>query len=531
MRSGSSPRTPACPGTDEVRRRGRKGSVTMSMALLFLAFSVLGLSMLRLSQIHLKASAGRKGSMLLDYASENGIKAGLESVGGLVDGAGRLAEIAPDRFVEYREDALRSGTMIAADFLGWGFPREDRETWEGSAWSFVVTCPEVRAEDRGEYVSVTYGIRIDAEGSLSGFRQKRDSSCSASLVAMAGRLPLPFIPLLVDKEIAPSDRDGFMTANRITLRTRPGEIPPRLQAGGNPLIPGDALSQMAKALRIDVFRPEDLNEAVLRRALGLEPSSDPVPDGVYLIHDDLGLGGVFVMGDVAEMVVAIDGRFQVVHFAAGTGEWTLRFSPALCRTEFRGPEGLETFDLVPAGIICVNGAIERLGGGVVEATGEIRMVTDEAVPSILDGVGLTIVASERVAISSHLYSEGVRWRDGIPYLTDSNSQTVIFATGKDLLDGHVTGGEIAVAEGAPRDLTVQASLVASGAGFIVEGKDKAIELLGGLQASEIAMNGNALAISTDPSFGGGRTAPEGTPLTAVPLRYIAAFRVVEWREY
>lgn len=503
----------------------------MSLTLLFLAFSVLGLSMLRLSQIHLKASAGRKGSMLLDYASENGIKAGLESVGVLMDGAGTLAGISPERFAEYKEDALRAGTMIAEDFLGWGFPREDRETWNGSSWTFAVSCPDVRAEDRGEYVTVTYGIRIDAEGSLTGFRPKRASSCSALLEAVAGRLPLPFIPLLVDRPLPPSEREGLLATNRISLRTRPGERRPGLQAAGIPLIPSDALPQLAKALKIDIFRPEDLSPTVLRQALGLEPSGDPVPNGVYLIHDDLGLGGIFVMGDIAEMVFAIDDDFQLVRLTAEAGEWTLRFSPKLSKTEFRGPAGLEAFDRVPAGIICVNGAVAAVGGGIVEPTGEVRMVTGEPVPSLLDGVSLTIVASERVTLSSHLIGEGLRWKDGIPYLEDASAQLVIFATGKDLLDGHGTEGGIAVSEGAPRKLAVQASLIAGGAGFVIEGKDKEVELLGGLGTVDVASNGNALAISTGPAPAAGGSVPEGTPLTTVPLRYIAAFKVAEWREY
>ena len=531
MGSTSFPRTPDCPRADDVPGRGRKGSVTMAVTLLFFAFSVLGMSMLLLSQVHLKAGAWRKLSMILDYASENGVKRGLEALGERIHSGDTLVGISPALAEDYREDAFRGGQRIAADFFGWEFPREDRETWEGMSWSSSAACSGAQVDDRGEFISVTYGIRIDAEGSLAGFKPKRASSCSASLEALTGRLPLPSIPLFINKDMAPGEGSEFMSANGISFRTAPNDRPSRLQATGAPLIPKDAFPQLAKALKIDLFRPEDLDNSVLRRALGLEPSSDPVPDGVYLIHDDLGLGGVFVQGDVAEMVAAIDGDFQVIRFAAEAGEWVLRFSPLLGRTVFDTPSGSFAFDLVPAGIICVNGFVASLGGGVVEPSGAVVMVTDEAVPSLLAGVSLTIVSSDRVTISSHLFSQGVRWKDGVPYIKDPSSQLIIYAAGKDFLDGGVAEGRIVVAEGAPRNLTVQASLVAAGAGFAIAGTGKAIELLGGLQATDYASTGNSLAISADPSLAAARTMPQIAPLTTGPMRYISSFRVLEWREY
>ena len=68
-----------------------------------------------------------------------------------------------------------------------------------------------------------------------------------------------------------------MEANGITFRTAQGDRAPRLQSEASPLVPRDALPQLAKALKIDLFRPEDLNNAVLRRAIGLEPSEQTRP--------------------------------------------------------------------------------------------------------------------------------------------------------------------------------------------------------------------------------------------------------------
>jgi hypothetical protein len=247
-----------------------------------------------------------------------------------------------------------------------------------------------------------------------------------------------------------------------------------------------------------------------------------VPDGVYLIQDDLGLGGVFVQGDIEELITAIDGPFQVICFRSKAGEWVLRFSPALSQTFFTAPDTSRSYDLVPEGIIAVNGKIGALGGGTMDASGRVVLAGDEATPSILAGVSLTILSSEGVTISTHLISQGVRWQDGVPYVKDDSSQVIIYSTGK---------GGISIADGAPANLIIQASLVAGGTGFAVQGKGKAIEVLGGIQAVDYISEGNTLKISPDGGLAEGRSLPENAPLSTVPMLYVSLFKVREWKEY
>ena len=133
-------------------------------------------------------------------------------------------------------------------------------------------------------------------------------------------------------------------------------------------------------MKIGVFRPGDLSPARLREVLGLEPSTEPVPDGVYLIRNDLGLGGVFVQGDLDEMILAIGGDSQIVVFRAAGAEWRLEWSPARSRTEFLTPEGASAYDLVPLPIVFVNGKVASLGGGVVGMDGRVEMCFDAEMP-------------------------------------------------------------------------------------------------------------------------------------------------------
>jgi hypothetical protein len=159
------------------------------------------------------------------------------------------------------------------------------------------------------------------------------------------------------------------------------------------------------------------------------------------------------------------------------------------------------------------------------------MAGDDAVPSILAGVSLTILSSEGVTISSHLISQGVRWQDGVPYVKDGSSQVIIYSTGKDFLEGTTAEGGISIAEGAPDNLTLQASLVAGGTGFAVQGKGKAIEVLGGIQAVDYTSEGTTLRISPDRRLAEGRSLPGNAPLSTEPMLFVSSFSVREWKEY
>ena len=70
-----------------------RGSASVTVLLLFVVFSGLGLAMLHASGVHMKINAFRKVSALLDCASENGLKRGGRGPSGRRAGrtGGRLA--------------------------------------------------------------------------------------------------------------------------------------------------------------------------------------------------------------------------------------------------------------------------------------------------------------------------------------------------------------------------------------------------------------------------------------------------------
>jgi len=502
----------------------------MTVLLLFVVFSGLGLAMLHASGLYLKINGFRKFTVLLDYASENGLKRGLRDLTEWLESAGPLAAVPAERLEGLRTRPETEFPLLLEDALGAAFPRVLEESFDGMTWESRATCGFGGLTDMGGYFRISGALLIEATGGLSRVEPRRASVLEGSLGLLAGRLPLPAIPLFIRKDLSEGQKAAFLGENGIRFQSKPGEIlKPGLSAAAEGVLPGDMSTAVGKALNIGIFKPEDLTPARLREALGLEPSTDPVPDGVYLIRNDLGLGGVFVQGDVEEMILAISGDAQFIAFRADGAAWILEFSPARSRTVFRTPEGDFAFDLVPLPIVIVNGKIESLGGGFVAGDGQVEMADDGERPSVLDGVNLTIVSSDKITLSSHLILQGVRWQDGVPYVKDSQAQLVIFSAGRDVVSGEELDGGIAVGEAAPSDLKLQASITAAG-GFAIEGSGKDVQVLGALHANDYSGNGNTLAIVRDERAMAGEF-PENAPLTAAPQLAFFSLKVLVWKEY
>jgi hypothetical protein len=531
MKRPSSSRIWLWPGPCERGRRGECGAVTMAVLLLFVVFAGLGLAMVHASAVHLKINGFRKFAVLLDCASENGLKRGLRDLTEWLEAAGPLARVADERVEGLRTRPETGFSLLLEDALGAAFPRVLEETFEGMTWESRAECAFGGLEDRGGYFRVSAKLRIEATGGLSHVEARRPSVLEGSLGLLAGRLPMPAVPFFIGKNLTDAQKAAFPGENGIRFLSRPGEVlKPGLSAAAEGVLPADLGPTVAKALNIGVFRPGDLTPAQLREALGLEPSTDPVPAGVYLIRNDLGLGGVFVQGDLEEMILAASGDAQIIAFRADGAEWVLEFSPARSRTVFRTPERSYAHDLVPLPIVIVNGKIGSLGGGYVAGDGRVEMAFDGEAPAVLSGVDLTIVSSDKVTISSHLILQGVRWQDGVPYAKDSQAQLVIYSAGRDVVSGEARDGGVAIAAEAPDDLKLQASITAASGGFTIEGVEKEVQILGALHANDFSGNGNTLAIARDERSAAGEF-PENAPLTATPQLAFFSLKVLVWKEY
>jgi len=509
-----------------------KGALTLISVFLFVIFSTLGLGMLYLTQVYLKTSAYRKNTMLLEYASENGIKQGYDQLHGLLSIATSPILLTETEVSQLLDDSQVQGNVAVQRVLGCGLPLALGDSWERLDWESLTDFQFLGLREELGYFLVQYRGIIASTGRLHGFKPEKTSFLDSELSILAGHIPLPAFAFLLDKSMTSEQKRTFLEANSIhMIPSEQVDLPAPIAFSEGGLLPQQAVQQLAKALKIEIFQPQDLSASKLRLALGLDVNNDPVPDGVYLIQDDLGLGGVFVQGDLDEMILAIQGNSQVILFRQSQEIWILKFSPADSKTSFISPVGSQSFDYCPVGIIIVNGKILSLGGGYEDGSGKILMAVQEELPCVLRGVNLTIISSDEITLSSHLIYEGVTWMDGVPYVKDSDSQLIIHAAGRDFLDGEEKAGEIIIDENSPEQLKVHASMTASGDGFTVLGQDKEVQLLGSIQASELALNENEISIKFDVRFfRSSENIFENMPLTEKPVLYISYFRTTDWRE-
>lgn len=510
----------------------QKGTITLVSVFLFFLFSTLGMGMIHLSQIYLKLSAYKKNSILLDYASENGIKKSLNHMLNSLSEVSPLLILSEEEATDLKEDAQNKGLEIIEKLLESDLPLILSENWENLHWESTTSFSLARLQEKNQYFQAIYEAEILSEGTIQNFNQQRKSSLKASLGILAGRVPLPTVPLLIDKKMDSEQKKNYLKTNKIDLLPSDKNcLPPKVTFSEERLISQDANPQISKALKIEIFHPQTLSTPKLREALGLEVTNEPIPDGVYLIKDDLGLGGLFVQGDVDELIMAIEEEFQIVSCLTENGHWLLKFSPTRMETIFISPEKTEVYELVPIGIIIINGKIFSLGGGIVDSSGNVTSGKDGDFPCILRGVNLTIISSDKITLSSHLIHQGVKWIEGVPYIKDSNSQLNITSTGKDFVLNTAKEGKIAIDKDSPNDLKIQASLTAPDEGISIEGEGKTVHLLGSLHGSDYTNNRNLLKIMCDDRFMRLENLLQNAPVTSKPVLYLSFFRGEEWKEY
>ncbi|MBA7667549.1 hypothetical protein ES703_75643 [subsurface metagenome] len=167
----------------------------------------------------------------------------------------------------------------------------------------------------------------------------------------------------------------------------------------------------------------------------------------------------------------------------------------------------------------------------MDPSGQVILVTEEEIPSILKGANLTIISSDKITLSSHLIHQGVKWIDKVPYVKDSNSQLIIFATGKDFLENTEREGKIIIDKDSPQEIKIQASLTAADKGFSVEGKGKTVHILGSLHASDYLSNENKLTFTFDERLLEESDLVQNAPKTAKPVLCLSFFKPMEWKEF
>jgi len=514
-----------------IRFTKRQGTITLLSLFISFVFCSLGMGMLLMSQIYMKISAYKKDIILLNYASENGIKQGYAFLMDRISGQSSPILLSDLEMEALKEDTLQGGTHTIEKLVGTEIPLYKTSSWKRMSWECQTAWALDHMEIEGKSFQANFTVFIESRGTLQNFKSIKTSVLDLEMEVFSGYLPLAKLSFLLDQDLTPEQISDFIALNPVEfMPSKENKLLPQIVFSGDNILPQTAVPQIEKALKINLFQPQSLPISQLRQALGLEPTEEPIPEGVYLIQDDFGLGGVFVQGDCEELILAIEGDFQVLSFTIGERVWVLKFSLNPQNTQFITPEEIKFFDEIPEGIVIINGAVHSLGGGIMNSSGQAVLAYDEEIPSLLNGVNLTFISSDKITISSHLIHQGLKWQEGIPYIKESKSMLNIFATGKDFFSETKKAGQIVIDSDAPQNLVINASLTASGDGFSIEGEDKTVQLLGGLQTANYTSNGNTLKVKLDERFINESDLLVHTPKTSQPVLTISSLKIRDWNE-
>ena len=328
MASNSYQKTWSLPPAERNPRSGESGSMTLLVVFIFFLFSALGIGLICISDVHTKFSRHRRDVVLLSFAAENGVKGGYSVLATAIASGSGPKTCSEALYHELRLDGQNGGIRTLEQVMEKPLPLDLQGDDGGSSWTVELSFDTGAPILKESYFVAECSGHVRSNGRLAGKIPAKRATLDVSATIVAGYIPLAGFPLLVAADLTSEERRQ-VAENRdiVILPSRRSVTFPRTGFAPAAAIPRDADPLVKKALKIKIFSPEKLTRAEIRSALGLEMVNEPVPDGVYLIENDTGLGGLFIQGDVDEMILAIEADFQVISIRRGTESLELEIFP------------------------------------------------------------------------------------------------------------------------------------------------------------------------------------------------------------
>lgn len=501
-----------------------RGSALMVCLLVMAILMTLGTGLLVNSGLFLKTHGLRKVTRLTSFATENGIKQAWNRVEARTATIFSEPEISEELFRAIQQAPESKCLEIIQPLLEAGSTGQE-DDFSGLGWGTLASASLTELHSDERYLKATFGFNIKSSGRVRGYAGARVEELKCQLVLLAGHLPLDQVPAAVNADgVQKEDLDKIKVK-----RLQPGAtVAPGLKTLTRKFIPDDALPVLAQGLKI--LKPDSLPNWLLRQALGLEPGNEPIPDGVYLVQDSLGPGGIYVQGDLNQLLLGIDSGFQVIQFQQGESLWLLRFNPSTASASFISPSERQDFNELPLPVIMINGRVLELAAGRPDGSGYIKKVDDENTPAFLSGLKLTILCSGKINLTSNLFSDGLDWNEGLPYVRSKQSELVIWSTGKDFQSEENVDAGISLLGETNKGSVIEASLIAGGRGFSAAASADKINIIGSLAATALDPGRNEIDIYNLPPMV--QPSPSEHDLrvySEVALLHLSHIKILEWR--
>ena len=274
----------------------------------------------------------------------------------------------------------------------------------------------------------------------------------ASVDLLAGDIPLSEFSLLVNREIT-GTQSAYLAGKGVEWSGPLNCLP------GKPAVSGDCRSLLVEALRLSGPIPDWRQ---IREKFNLEPSAEPVAQGIYLTLAAGLVETVFVEGDLQLLQFRANDGLQSIAFGQDARRSELSYRPGLGSLLWSGPEAVNGCRFAEK--IIVHGDI-----GAIVQSGDAAFAADSRIQ---------VLASGKMTVCSGLAGENL----GLQKAGFAN--LLLMTGGKDFFSGADRNADIVLA--AADGSTVEAHLLA--AGNVIHG-DGLLTLSGSVIAGDIQNSG------------------------------------------
>ncbi|MEW6455285.1 MAG: hypothetical protein AB1410_01045 [Acidobacteriota bacterium] len=484
-----------------------RGSINILILLFILFFSSIILISLFSSFLLFKATSLKKSSTILNFLSEAGMKYTLDKF---------IQNLEKINLHELNDQAeIDDPVILLEGILGEKFPNHNSQAWREGRWDCSQELKTKNKERNEIFNQYTIEFKSISKSSWKNLSFNAQWETKGFFILFDGKIPLSFLPFSTLKDT----KNLHQNYENISIRA-PQKILTEKFYFEEKFIPEDASFQLLNCLKIKkINSPESIDYRTIRKILGMEEIDAPPEEGVYLIENQDGMGGIFCEGDLDSIILAIDESFQVIGFFQKDKIWVLKYSKKENKTIFSEPATRAELNGVPEEIIIINGKVNALGGGTINPQGIPVFYQDEPIESLTQDSNITIAASDKITIKSDITGKGLRWEKDFPFYDKSKGILGIFVSGRDFFNFEKKEGIIKI-ENEKGKTTVDANLISEK--IIFENETK---LIGSIQGHEI---NSPFKIEIFP-YDLTRNYPKFFPISPKRLLYLSSFQFLYWR--
>lgn len=295
-------------------------------------------------------------------------------------------------------------------------------------------------------------IRIRDRIGVASTRNNFEIRADVAIEMVSGRIPVTAFPFFLDKAV---DDPKKMFLEKVKVK----EEGNRNTVVGETGVEFDTTEFLRKSLKLG---GGSVTWAELRRKLGLEPSDERIPDGIYLVEEEDELACIFVQGHVRRLVFGVRDNIQDIRVVRDETAHSFEYIPG--EAYFKSWDNQRERPLVFGENLIINGSV--------------LWVEQEGETAFAEAAALTLFCSGPITIGSDLLTENLDLKElKAPGITMTCAFSKLF--GPD-------GAERGITVDSKKAVTVDAAIITDGK---LVNKSPRLKVNGSIYCKDLENNG------------------------------------------